>query len=60
VHFFVCKQLFQFVIDQLLNVSVLRTLTGHKSSIKSLDFHPYGDYAASGSQDSTIKVFIIP
>ena len=41
-----------------LNVSVLRTLTGHKSSVKSLDFHPYGDYAASGSQDSTIKVFL--
>ena len=36
--------------------SVIRTLTGHKSSIRSLDFHPYGDYAASGSLDFNIKV----
>ena len=38
--------------------TVMRTLTGHKSSIRSLDFHPYGDYAASGSLDSNIKVFL--
>ena len=38
-------------------ISVIRTLTGHKSSIRSLDFHPYGDYAASGSLDYNIKVF---
>ena len=34
----------------------MRTLTGHKSSVRSLDFHPYGDYAASGSLDCNIKV----
>ena len=38
------------------SISVMRTLTGHKSSIRSLDFHPYGDYAASGSLDCNIKV----
>ena len=39
-----------------LCIAVLRTLTGHKASVRSLDFHPLGDYVASGSQDSTIKV----
>ena len=37
-------------------VSVLRTLTGHKAGIKSLDFHPYGEYVASGSMDCSVKV----
>lgn len=36
--------------------SVVRTLAGHKSGIRSLDFHPYGDYVASGSLDCNIKV----
>lgn len=35
---------------------VMRTLTGHTSSIKSLDFHPYGDYCTSGSLDCNVKV----
>ncbi|RXN20868.1 katanin p80 WD40 repeat-containing subunit B1-like protein [Labeo rohita] len=34
---------------------VLRTLMGHKASICSLDFHPMGEYLASGSVDSNIK-----
>ena len=37
---------------------VLRTLTGHKSSVRSMDFHPYGDYVATGSLDTNIKVRI--
>ena len=36
--------------------TVVRTLTGHKSSIKCLDFHPYGDFVASGSLDTNLKV----
>ena len=36
--------------------AVIRTLTGHKSNIRSLDFHPYGDFVASGSLDTNIKV----
>lgn len=36
--------------------TVIRTLTGHKSSIRCVDFHPYGDFVASGSLDSDIKV----
>lgn len=39
-------------------VVVMRTLTGHTSSIKSLDFHPYGDYCTSGSLDCNVKVQI--
>lgn len=35
---------------------VLRTLVGHKANICSLDFHPYGEFVASGSQDTNIKV----
>jgi len=37
---------------------VLRTLTGHKSSVRSMDFHPYGNYVATGSTDTNIKVRI--
>lgn len=29
---------------------------GHKANICSLDFHPYGEFVASGSQDTNIKV----
>uniref|UniRef100_A0A8D1RYG7 Katanin p80 WD40 repeat-containing subunit B1 n=1 Tax=Sus scrofa TaxID=9823 RepID=A0A8D1RYG7_PIG len=34
---------------------ILRTLMGHKANICSLDFHPYGEFVASGSQDTNIK-----
>jgi len=39
--------------------AVVRTLTGHKSNIRCLDFHPYGDFVASGSLDTNIKVCIV-
>jgi katanin p80 WD40 repeat-containing subunit B1 len=35
---------------------VVRNISGHKSSIKCLDFHRYGDILASGSLDTNIKV----
>ena len=34
----------------------MRTLTGHKSSIRGIDFHPYGEFVASGSLDTNVKV----
>lgn len=37
-------------------LAVLRTLMGHKANICSLDFHPFGEYLASGSVDTNIKV----
>ena len=35
---------------------LVRTLTGHRAGIKALDFHPYGDFLATGSTDTNIKV----
>lgn len=37
---------------------VVRTLTGHKANVNCIDFHPYGDFAASGSHDTTVRVNI--
>jgi len=36
--------------------TVVRTLAGHRSSVKAADFHPYGDFFASGSLDTNLKV----
>ncbi|XP_063738303.1 katanin p80 WD40 repeat-containing subunit B1 isoform X2 [Eleginops maclovinus] len=36
---------------------VLRTLMGHKSNITSLGFHPFGDFLASSSTDTNIKLW---
>ncbi len=35
---------------------VVRSISGHKASIRALDFHRYGDILASGSLDTNIKV----
>uniref|UniRef100_A0A8D1M5P3 Katanin p80 WD40 repeat-containing subunit B1 n=1 Tax=Sus scrofa TaxID=9823 RepID=A0A8D1M5P3_PIG len=43
----------------LSSLLVLRTLMGHKANICSLDFHPYGEFVASGSQDTNIKLWDI-
>lgn len=43
-------------IWDLETAKILRTLTGHRASIRCVDFHPYGDFLASGSSDSGIKV----
>lgn len=37
--------------------AVIRTLTGHRSSCLSVDFHPFGDFFASGSLDTSVKVW---
>ncbi len=36
---------------------MVRTLTGHRSSCLSLEFHPFGDFLASGSLDTNLKVW---
>uniref|UniRef100_A0A3Q3NJX7 Katanin p80 WD40 repeat-containing subunit B1 n=1 Tax=Labrus bergylta TaxID=56723 RepID=A0A3Q3NJX7_9LABR len=36
----------------------LRTLMGHKANITSLGFHPFGDFLASSSMDTNIKVSV--
>ena len=38
---------------------MVRTLTGHRAGIKALDFHPYGDFLATGSTDTNIKVCLL-
>ncbi|CAG2066509.1 unnamed protein product, partial [Timema podura] len=38
---------------------IVRTLTGHKASIRSIDFHPYGDFLTSGSLDTSIRLWDI-
>jgi WD40 repeat protein len=35
---------------------IVRTLTGHKATVRCMDFHPYGDFLTSGSLDTSIKV----
>lgn len=35
---------------------VIRSISGHKAAISSLDFHGYGDILASGSMDTNLKV----
>lgn len=35
---------------------LVRSLSGHKSNIRSIDFHPYGEFIASGSFDTNLKV----
>lgn len=37
--------------------AVIRTLTGHRSSCLSVNFHPFGDFFASGSLDTSLKVW---
>ena len=36
---------------------LLRTLTGHKSGVKCIDFHPYGDFLCSGSSDTSLRLW---
>lgn len=55
---FVCSgsQAGELTIWDLEADKKVRTFSGHKDAIKCLDFHPYGDFLASGSLDTTIKV----
>lgn len=48
----VCIRLIVFLY---LNIAV-RSISGHKATICSLDFHRYGDILASGSMDTNLKV----
>lgn len=37
--------------------TVIRTLAGHKSSVKCVEFHPFGEFFASAASDSSIKLW---
>ena len=40
-------------------ITVVRTFTGHRSNCASLDFHPFGEFLASGSSDTNMKIWDI-
>ena len=44
------------VFFMAISGAVARTLTGHKSNVTCLDFHPYGEFLTSGSLDTNVKV----
>ncbi|KAF3340905.1 Katanin p80 WD40 repeat-containing subunit B1 [Carex littledalei] len=39
--------------------TVMRSLTGHRSNCMTIDFHPFGEFFASGSLDTNIKIWDI-
>ena len=39
--------------------AVVRTLTGHRGSCDSVEFHPFGEFFASGSSDNDLKIWDI-
>ena len=43
----------------LEEAKVVRTLTGHRSNCISVDFHPFGEFFASGSLDTNLKIWDI-
>ena len=43
--------------DDVVFIGV-RSISGHKAAVCSLDFHRYGDILASGSMDTNLKVCI--
>jgi katanin p80 WD40 repeat-containing subunit B1 len=36
---------------------VTRTLTGHRSNVAAVEFHPFGEFFASGSHDTSLRVW---
>ncbi|RZB45766.1 Katanin p80 WD40 repeat-containing subunit B1-like isoform D [Glycine soja] len=42
-----------------ISFNVVRTLTGHRSNCTSVDFHPFGEFFASGSLDTNLKIWDI-
>lgn len=38
---------------------MIRTLTGHRSSCTAVEFHPFGEFFASGSMDTNLKIWDI-
>ncbi|KAG6468083.1 hypothetical protein ZIOFF_072651 [Zingiber officinale] len=41
----------------ILPYAVIRTLTGHRSNCIAVDFHPFGEFFASGSLDTNLKIW---
>ena len=43
----------------LLMLKAVRTLQGHKAACTAVDFHPFGEFFASGSVDTSLKIWDI-
>ena len=41
----------------LSEAKLIRTLAGHRSSVKCVDFHPFGEFFASSSSDLSLKIW---
>jgi WD40 repeat protein len=50
---------FIYCLTWLVTYAVVRTLTGHRSNCMSVDFHPFGEFFASGSLDTNLKIWDI-
>jgi len=37
----------------------VRTITGHRSNCTAVEFHPFGEFFASGSSDTDLKIWDI-
>lgn len=38
---------------------MVRAFTGHRSSCSAVEFHPFGEFLASGSNDTSLKIWDI-
>lgn len=38
---------------------MVRTLTGHRSNCTAVEFHPFGEFFASGSLDTNLRIWDI-
>lgn len=38
---------------------MVRTLTGHRSNCSAVEFHPFGEFFASGAMDTNLKIWDI-
>lgn len=45
--------------ESVFSSVVVRSVTGHKSSCNCVEFHPFGEFFASGSMDTDLKIWDI-
>ena len=41
----------------LEQAKIIRTLAGHRSSVRCVEFHPFGEFFGSGSADLSLKIW---
>ena len=45
------------IIMRFTNINQVDLCTGHKAGVSCIEFHPYGEYLASGSVDTCLKLW---